>query len=194
MAIIFKPFQNVYQNVNNQPTWSLRVGQTIWDTFQVIQDYLKQLANAVGVVTPVAGVHALAYQGTANQALTNGVSASLTFDTNLIDTGNIHNTTVNPTRFTAPITGWYIAQAGFQITNNGGGKLILTPLVAGNVLIPNQEASINQVAGSQLNIQMVAMLQLSITDYVEYSAFETVANTTTLINTTWGSLTLISRQ
>lgn len=55
MSVMYKPFQNLYQNVNNQPNWSLLVGQRIWDAFNTVQDYISQLSAAVNSIAPSSG-------------------------------------------------------------------------------------------------------------------------------------------
>lgn len=47
MPILFKPFQVVYQSINNQKDWSLHTGQRIYDAFNTIQDYIQQTVDAV---------------------------------------------------------------------------------------------------------------------------------------------------
>ena len=42
-----------------------------------------------------------------NQTIANNANTVLSFDTNYVDNASVHSTSVNPSRFTAPIAGWY---------------------------------------------------------------------------------------
>jgi hypothetical protein len=166
--------------------WTLFMQQLI-KSLNVTDDLQAQ----VGYILDPAAIPAFrsfAYQGTANQALTNGAFTNLTFDTNFFDVGGIHSTTVNPTRFTVPLAGIWLAASQLQTASNAAGKMLLGVNVNGNAIIPAVQSSVNQVAGSQLSVQVSGLLKLNVGDYVEYSELETLANTTTLINGTWGSL------
>jgi hypothetical protein len=134
---------------------------------------------------------ALAYQGTATQNLTSGVSAALTFDTNLYNVGAVHSTSTNPTRFTAGVTGNYLAVAQVSVASTVAGKIILAVFVNGSVTLPTLQTETSQATGLNFNVQVSGPVQLNANDYVEFFVTEAVANTTTQLNTTWGSLTLL---
>lgn len=120
------------------------------------------------------------------QTLSANVDTPLTFDTNQWDTGAIHSTTVNPTRFTAPSDGYYLAtcQVGF---GSATGVMYLDIFINGTLQ--------NGVQGgyspdfSYGNVSQ--MLHMTSGQYMECNAKATNGATTTTASA-FGQLTKMS--
>lgn len=102
------------------------VGATQWNEL-VNNDLWSWVASSSG--RPRCRVHKSAHQLTAHS-----VATAVTWDVNDHDPTGCHSTSVNPTRFTAPVDGWYRLVANVRwtvdintrhayIIENGGGTL-----------------------------------------------------------------------
>jgi hypothetical protein len=170
--------------------WTLFMQQLI-KSLNVTDDLQAQ----IGYILDPAGlpvVHSLAYQ-TSAQNITINTPTMLTFDTNAYDVGAVHSTSVNPTRFTAPVAGTYLVQGQWQLGSNGNGALQMQVYKNGAAptpLILTQDFQNNSIFFAQ---QIVGVIQLAVNDYIEFRASEGVATTTTTASGVWGSLTLLSQ-
>lgn len=104
------------------------------------------------------------------------------FNTNVLDNTGIHSTTVNPSRFTAPVTGWYLVASNLRWTPHGTGVRIASLVCAGTVNGSETRVS----AGGIFNTEMtpVAMLPMTAGNYIEASV---LANAGTFLNILAGS-------
>lgn len=140
---------------------------------------------------------ALAYNSVLQSILTTA-NTPLIFDTNVQNVGGIHSTTVNNSRFTAPVVGWYIALG--QVSY-GAGQAVGSTLrqiaiaVNGSFVTP---VPINNSPPNPSNTiipswQVVATLQLNAGDYVEFLVYQDSGSTIdTSPTSTFGALTLLS--
>lgn len=116
--------------------------------------------------------HSMAFSS-ATQSIPNSASTAILFNTNVEDTGSIHSVSVNTSRFTVPVAGWYqvIGQAGFvamtagslcQINVMKNGTTFVTPLIS---------TSASAQAASTL-VQASGYLRLAATDFIEFAALQ----------------------
>lgn len=137
-----------------------------------------------------------AYQGTANQSLTSGVAAALTFDTHLYALGAaIHSTSTNPTRFTAPVAGFYKAWCQLQVNSAVAAVLTIQVAKNGSVLTtPSMRVVLDQVAGQSKTIQFNGPFQLASGDFLEFQGEQTTGGAVaTTLNVTSAALDLVSQ-
>jgi hypothetical protein len=147
------------------------------------------------IVFSPASPRAVGYQNSAGTSLANNTLTALSMDTNGAGSSTaVHSTVTNPTRFIAPVAGWYFAAGqlqapgatGFleiQVRKNGGVSYGFT--IAGIVINSNTN---NPTAVCSGPIQMAA------NDYIEFAGLQTSGGSiTSVTTTTWGSLTLLSQ-
>lgn len=129
------------------------------------------------------------------QAIATGVTTPLTFDTEIYDIGNLHESVTNPTRFTAQATGLYlmVGQIGFPAF--AGTLLAMQAMVNGvSTTGGNARSRIVPNAAFANRVQVTDLQVLSYGDYVEFNAFQdSGGNLNTDVAATWGSVILLSR-
>ncbi len=146
--------------------------------------------TAGDIPQPARGV---AYNS-AVQSIPDAANTAISFDTNVTDIGPIHSTVTNPTRFTAPVAGLYLAvgQVCFAASVAGTfrqiaifyGGSIPTPL--GITTIPPNAAS------TAINVTMPMMMAAN--DYIEFEAYQDSGGAlNTVAAFTFGSLTYLGR-
>lgn len=138
-----------------------------------------------------AGPGASAYNsGTQN---INNTTAALTFNTNQWDTCSactIHSTSVNPTRFTAPSAGYYLADCSAVAAATSSAMQLFFD-VNGVQSPPTQSTIAPGVGGMGMAASLTSVLKLSANDYVECMMFD-VTSITTQANNSSMSLTKLS--
>jgi len=118
---------------------------------------------------------------------------ALSFDTNDISNGTvaIHSTTTNKTRFTAPVTGFFLAIGQLTLATDATGTFrSLTVCING--VRPAFVAGEVQPPGTAPGMSASAVLSLAAGDYVEFIAAHDAAgalNTNAMF--TFASLTLL---
>lgn len=117
---------------------------------------------------------------TATQLLANNATVPLNLDSELVDSDGGHNPTVNPSRYTAQIPGWYAACGVVSFAANTHG--IRLAYVQRNGNFPTGSfgeylACASGITSVPVNVQLV---QLNVNDYIELVAFQ---NSGSSINT-----------
>lgn len=155
-----------------------------------------QLQNMQQLNTMLQMLRSVAYNAGV-QSIPDSVDTPLTFDTNSIDIGTpqLHSITVNPTRFTAQVTGLYLAvgQLLFDSALGGNIRQIAVSTNGGFGAFP---FSIVRTTPSAVDtcIQVTALLQLVAGSYIEFTALQDSGGPlTTIAGLTFGSLVLLSR-
>lgn len=116
------------------------------------------------------GPSASAYNS-GSQVVAANTSTSLTFNTNAWDTGGFHSTTLNPTRFTAPSTGYYLATCTV-IATAANTTIFGTFNVNGVNPVPIASGSLNAAAGGSVGaLTMTGTVHLNAGDYMECSIY-----------------------
>jgi hypothetical protein len=123
---------------------------------------------SAGAITPasISGIPAVRVFSSVSQPLPNGTPVTLNFNTENFDTANVHSTTVDPSRLTAPITGIYriSASIGFTI---GAGRARVDLIKNGTTLIFNTQ---NPTAGDNTFLNSTDLVQLNAGEFVEVKA------------------------
>jgi len=152
-------------------------------TAKVINTDVWSSPAFTGIYSATAQPQSSAYQASA-QTIPNAAATAVTFDTNVYDVGPIHSTSVNNTRFTAPVAGLYLITAAICFSA-GTGYRELTLSKNGTGF----STGIFGVASSGVDSSaaLAAMIQLNATDYVE--AYVTHNNGSSLTLVASASLT-----
>lgn len=154
---------------------------------------LNQLADAVrfALAPPL-------FRGrqTSVQPLTTGTFTAITWDTEDVDSANGHDTSTNPSRYTAQYAGWYQVSGGVSFANNSTGYRQTVWGVNGS-LIFDYFASMGAVNGTGTrSVARTLMVYLAIGDYVELHGWqngsaslntEVASGTQSSINVRWVS-------
>lgn len=137
--------------------------------------------------------HSLAWN-TAGQLIGNAAVTPLTFNTNVEDVGGIHSTSVNPTRFTAPVGGWYTIDCAADFVFAGAASFQLSYLKNSvGPTAPFVGMEIQATAGTNV-LQMAFQLRLAANDFIEFTIFQTSGGSiSTTATTCYGGITLICK-
>lgn len=134
-----------------------------WERVRLNMD---RTAQALNPPVPQARVY-----NNANISVANNTVVALTFNSEDFDNGNVHSTSVNTGRLTAPITGLYSIGYTIQYASNATGlrfsglRLNGTVRIGGDHEIPPANGSVTLLSGSTI-------YRLAATDYVELIVFQ----------------------
>lgn len=106
----------------------------------------------------------------ANISVANNTVAALTFNSERYDSGDLHSTSVNTGRLTAPITGLYAVGACVSFASNATGIREVELRVNGTTVIAIDDRPANTGAVTVISID--TQYRLAATDYVEVLAFQ----------------------
>lgn len=142
-------------------------------------------ASVVAAVNFLTGPPIAVITQTSVQTFTTGVAAAVQFNSSIVDTDGGHSNTVNNTRYTAQVAGWYWFRGNVLFTSNSAGNRSAqlskngSGLTTSFVVFP--AASTNYAA---MGIETASMVQMAVGDYVELSASQdTGGNLTTYTST-----------
>lgn len=116
------------------------------------------------------------YMGTTGLALTTGVAAMATFDTEAYDTDNMHSTSSNTSRLTAQTPGLYRFTGQYNFGSNATGTR--------QIALFKNGAAQGYVAGAGLSAQSALLeitkeIQMAAGDYVELQVTQNSGGTIT---------------
>jgi hypothetical protein len=180
------------------PATAGTAGQVLQDTGATTCPSLASGAPAtchqmVWASATAIGPSANAYNSS-TQSLASNTNTAVTFDTNAWDTCpacTIHSTTVNPTRFTAPTTGYYQWGCNVSISQTGGLGMTLSTLINGVAAVPVISAYFPNIFNNS-SASISGVLKLTANDYVECFAIADNANGTTYASASAAQLTKLS--
>jgi hypothetical protein len=134
-----------------------------WDTVRRNAGTTAQLLNP-----PVPQVRVF---NNANISVANNTVTALTFNSERFDAGDLHSTSSNQGRLTAPITGLYVVGGQVRFAANASGRRDVFLRVNGSTQIafastPSPHASIDSY------LAPVTLYQLTAADYVELCVFQ----------------------
>lgn len=130
--------------------------------------YLNSIRDALNfLVNPPIGAFT---QGT-TQTLSSGWTV-LTFDQTTVDTYGGHSNTVNPSRYTAQVVGWYVVAGTAVLGNNAtGGRGCLVG--RNSVHVPGSGALVQAANGLPTGVSDAAWpVFLNVGDFVEVSGIQ----------------------
>jgi hypothetical protein len=128
---------------------------------------IRQLQGTFGASPPPA---ARVYNS-ANIAIATATLTTLTFNSERFDSGDLHSTSTNTSRLTAPITGVYSFGGTVRFADNGTGIRQLALAVNGNQVAATQSAA--AAAGFGFDLTVTTLYQLAEGDYAELQAYQT---------------------
>ncbi len=108
----------------------------------------------------------------AAQSVPDNAFTVVTFNTNDFDTNSIHSTSVNTGRFTAPVTGFYLAFSSLQFAGSAAQQYVMQCRVNGTTVINGGGTSTLGSAGINESVFYVAAISLTANDYIEFMAFQ----------------------
>lgn len=152
----------------------------------------NEVTGQLNTMLQMARVKAL--QG-APQALPNAAWTALAFgleDTIIVDYWNMHEGIVNPSRFTAPADGLYLAIGQVYITFDSGGSARAIAVKVNGLDVTGRPSTNTSLTPFILNV--VTVLWLNYLDYVQFLVFQDSGGAlNTNIDSTYGELVLLSR-
>lgn len=101
----------------------------------------------------------------ANISVNNATATALTFNSERFDNGDLHSTSSNTGRLTAPITGLYLIVGHVAFAANATGRRRAQIRRNGTQLIASNDGF--PTAGDNCFVTVSALYQLNATDYVE---------------------------
>lgn len=164
-------------------------GMLAIDENGVLKEYISSAWTTVG--TGGSRPYSVAYASGA-QSVPNVTLTALSFDTNTVDVGGVHSTSVNPTRFTVPTAGAgvYVVSGGVYTTSAGGTIRQIRAVKNGSVIVAVQSVA----AFANCIVSVAALASLADADYIEFFAYQDTGgsiNTTGGIGLTTGSVARI---
>lgn len=145
-----------------------RIADGDWQTLRRVVDAIAQRLNPP---LPQARVY---NDTSANNTLTSGTEATVVFNQERWDNGDLHSTSANTGRLTAPITGLFLFGTHLAIASNATGRryvgLRVTFAAGGSAFVAfDERAAVN---GDDTYISLSTSYQLAAGDYVEVRAFQ----------------------
>lgn len=133
-------------------------------------------ANSASAVSPgsistasISAIPAVRVFNSASQSLPNGTNVVLSFDKESFDTADLHSTTTNTSRLTAPVNGVYRVSASIGFTTAGGRDRIEL-LKNGTVTLFNTQ---NPTTGDNTFLNSTDLVRLNAGEFVEVNAQQT---------------------
>lgn len=126
---------------------------------------------------------AVAYQ-TASQNITNGTWTMIALDSTLVDTDSQHSNSVNNTRFTCQVAGWYSVSGAVSFNTNATGARGAAIFKNGSALTITSGGL--TAASNVIHIAPISevLVPLNIGDYVELAGWQSSGGTITTANGT----------
>lgn len=141
-----------------------RIADGDWQTLRRVVDAIAQRLNPP---LPQARVY---NDTSANNTLTTAVEATVVFNKERWDNGDLHSTSANTGRLTAPITGLYAFGASIAIASNATGRRYVGFRVNGTTSLGFVELA--AVNGDDTYFMPSSSYRLAAGDYVEVRAFQ----------------------
>lgn len=139
-----------------------RVQDGDWDALRRVNDTAARLLDPV---VPQARVY-----NSANISISNNTVTALTFNSERFDNGDLHSTSSNTDRLTAPVTGLYAFGATVQFASNATGRRQVTLTVNGTEVAADERVPVN---GAVTIISVSSAWQLTAGDIVRVAVFQT---------------------
>ncbi|WP_030237922.1 hypothetical protein [Streptomyces sp. NRRL S-350] len=108
----------------------------------------------------------------AAQSIPNTTVTPVAIDTTVIDTYGGHSNTVNNSRYTAQIAGWYLLIGSVGMGTSSSGARLARLHKNGSLIAASQFGIPNPSWDITTAIQTLAIVQLAVGDYVEVAAYQ----------------------
>ena len=110
---------------------------------------------------------------TAAQSLASGTQTALLFDTEDVDSSNMHSTVTNTSRATAVYPGWYRFCGGLPVATGATGRRGIRFMTLGTTVVPGSPVMYFPASAGQTEIaSRTVLIFLNVTDYVEAQGFQ----------------------
>lgn len=107
-----------------------------------------------------------------NQSIANNSLVALTFDTETVDSSNMHSTSVNPSRATAVYPGWYSTGGNASFVANATGRRGSAIAVNATTLASSSSIGPCTAAGTWSGAVRHKIAFLNAGDYLEIQAYQ----------------------
>lgn len=104
-------------------------------------------------------------------SIPNGVFTAMTWDTEDVDSDNMHSTSTNTSRLVAVTPGWYLVTANVEMAANATGARFIRLLVDG-VTVIGATGGGPVLGGANFNASVSGFVFLAATHYVEVQAYQ----------------------
>ena len=128
------------------------------------------IANGAVGTAKFGAIPGARVRNSSGEAVTSGIEATLTYDTEDFDTGGLHSTTTNTSRLTAPVAGKYLIMASAEWASNTSGRRLLIILLNGSTEIARDSVSPSNTGVFHPEQTVETVYQLAAGDYVEVMA------------------------
>lgn len=108
---------------------------------------------------------------TTNQSIANATNTMLSFDSEIFDVGGYHDNAVNPTRLTAPVTGYYLVGGHCEWDNGGTGNREVNIFQSGTTRVAKNRVALNGV--TTYDLVEATLIFMTAGDYVEMEVRQT---------------------
>lgn len=116
-----------------------------------------------------------------SQSIPNAAWTAVTLDTNVEDSASGHSTTVNPTRYTAQIAGWYLLAGSIFLNSYTASFLAAVRIQINGAALPRSEQQTLVPAGATATLAVATTYAyLNVGDYVELGAYQSSSVALTL--------------
>lgn len=130
-----------------------------------------------------------------NTSIVNSLFTIIAFNSETIDTNNLHSTTSNASRITIQQAGTYFVGVRFAINTAASGSLRGFLLRNASTLALVGEANLNSGSGSAYaSIGMTGVFQLNAGDYLELTVFQTSGGALSMRGQSDGTMLWVAQQ
>lgn len=105
-----------------------------------------------------------------NQSINDATLTALSFGAEDADTDSFHDNSTNPSRLTAPVTGYYIVEGGVEFASNATGRRAVQIRKNGSVFYAS--LMVDACSSDATLLPVSAIVQLNAGDYVEIMVFQ----------------------
>jgi hypothetical protein len=112
---------------------------------------------------------AVALTQSASQSIPTAAFTALTWDTEGVDSDNMHSTTVNTDRITAVTAGWYLVTAAVEFATSATGARIVNIKKNGTSVLAGNNAGPESF---QMPQSVTCLVFLAVGDYVQALAYQ----------------------
>lgn len=106
-----------------------------------------------------------------DQLFVTSVGGAISFNDEVVDNAGCHSTAVNPSRFTAPVDGWYRFAVGVKWQGNVTGSRYIN-LTPNGTTLTTSGASTNAAGLLPVGMSAEAHVRLTAGEYIEASALQ----------------------
>lgn len=140
------------------------IGATDWN--ELVTD-LRWLGQVDSDGRPVC----IAYRST-DQTISNNTDTAVTWNAEVLDNAAAHSTSINTSRFSAPVDGWYRLTGRLYFASNATGMRGAFPLFNGAGTKLSYGYWNGNIYGFEASMDVIAVKQMTAGQYIEISVYQ----------------------